>query len=96
MPIDSIVRASFQTTVKANQAVNSALVGDPHESKGNGPFQRIGTAAYSCSDADELKVAEAIKQLFVALANHALKIDFVSITMAHKEPKLKYRRVNRD
>jgi len=95
VPIDSIVRVSFQTQAEANQAVNSALVGHPQHKSGPGPFRRIGTAVYSCSDADELQIAQAVSKLFAALSEHAIKIDFVSITMAHKEP-IRYKRVKRN
>ena len=95
MPIDSIVRVSFQTQVEANRAVNLALVGHPQDKRGPGPYERIGTAVYSCSGADELKIALAVSTLFVALTEHADKMDFVSITMAHKEP-IRYKRVKRN
>lgn len=92
MPVDSIVRVSFQSNVKALQQVNAALVGHVRASSGSGPFQRIGTAAYSCSAKGEWEVTEAIARLFAALVHHAISIDFVSITMAHKQP-MRYKRV---
>jgi hypothetical protein len=84
MPIDSIVRVSFQSSVLANQAANNALVGHPQNPTGPGPFTKIGTAVYSCTDAGELLVATALAQLGQALATHAADIDFVSITMARR------------
>ena len=84
MPIDAIVRVSFQTSVTANQAANTALVGHAKNATGSGPFSRIGTAVYSCSNAGELPVALALAALGQTLSTHATSIDFVSITMARK------------
>lgn len=86
MPIDAIVRVSFQSNVQALQAANSALVGHPQNTTGTGPFKKIGTAVFSCSDADELPVAKALATLGAALQTYAGDIDFVSITMARKQP----------
>ena len=84
MAIDSIIRTSFESSVTANQAVNSALVGHQSNSTGPGPYQKIGTALYTCSNANEADVGKSILELGVALANNAQLIDFVSITIARR------------
>jgi len=85
MAFDAIVRISFQSNSEANQAANNALVGHPQRKTGSGPFKRVGTAVYSCYDAQELQVALALSQLGNVLGNFALYIDFVSITIVRKK-----------
>lgn len=80
MPVDAIVRVSFQSNVQANQAANAALVGHQSQSTGTGPFQRVGTAAYSCAGGDDQSVAQAIAQLGGVLSSHHDAVDFVSIS----------------
>jgi hypothetical protein len=84
MPVDSIIRVSFQTNPQANQAANTALVGHTQNASGPGPFARVGTAAYSCSNAPELAVGSAIAQLGNALKDFASDLDFVSISLVRR------------
>ncbi len=84
MAVDSIVRVSFQSVVEANQAANSALVGVNQGNVGPRPYEKIGTALYSCSNADEQDVANSLADLGHALATYAPTIDFVSITVARR------------
>jgi len=84
MAVDAIVRVSFQSNVQANQAANMALVGHVQNSRGVGPFVRVGTAVFSCSNAAELPVATSLATLGEALRTYAESIDFVSITMARR------------
>jgi hypothetical protein len=81
MPVDAIVRVSFQSSTPANQAANSALVGHAQNATGHGPFAKVNTACYTCSDANEVAVAAALAQLGQALVNYAAVIDFVSISL---------------
>ncbi len=84
MPVDAIVRVSFQTNVRANQAANSALVGHTQNATGPGPFQRHGTAAYSCSNVAEAAAGAAISQLGQAVQQFASDLDFVSISLVRR------------
>lgn len=86
MAIDAIVRVSFQTHVPANQAANRALVGDPQAATGTGPFERVGTAAYACTNQPDRAVGNAIADLGSALQQFADKVDFVSVTLVRRSP----------
>ncbi len=81
MPIDAIIRVSFESRPQANQAVNSALVGHPQEPVGPGPFQRVGTAVYACSGAPEQPVGQALAELGAALNNYSYVLDFVGMSL---------------
>ena len=81
MAINSIVRVSFQSNVHANQSANNALVGHTQNSTGSGPYERVGTAVYSCCGATELSVAQALAGLGQTLSTYAADMDFVSITV---------------
>jgi hypothetical protein len=85
MPIDSIVRVSFQTSVKATQAANRALVGHADKNTARGPFRRVATAVYSCSDGSDLEVGKAIADLGSVLQQYATSLDFVSISLVRKQ-----------
>ncbi len=84
MPADSIVRVSFQSNVPANQAANTALVGAPEAQTGTGPFEKVGTAAYSAAQASEIDVATSLAALGNALLHHANSIDFLSISVVRR------------
>ncbi len=84
MAFDAIVRVSFQTDVQANQAVNKALVGDSQNSTGTGPFTKIGTALYSCTNANDSEVAGTLVELSKELKANASSLDFCSITLAKR------------
>jgi hypothetical protein len=79
-PVDAVVRVSFQSKVKANHAVNLALVGHRQHESATGPFERIGTALYFCRERTQKDVAVALKQLGAALVNEGA-IDCISITI---------------
>jgi hypothetical protein len=81
MPIDAIVRVSFESNVNANQAVNRALVGVPQGAHGPGPFSKVGTAVYSVHGGNEVAVGAAIAELGAALAGHAATLDFFSVSL---------------
>jgi hypothetical protein len=85
MPVDSIIRVSFQSNIGAGQAVNRALVGHADKSAARGPFKRVATAVYSCSDGSDLEVGEAIAQLGSVLQDYATSLDFVSISLVRKQ-----------
>lgn len=79
MPIDAIVRLSFQTNSQANQEAQRAITS-------SGVFQRVNTAVFSTSKGDDEKVQAALEQLLGVLKNHSSTIDFVSLTLTrHKE-----------
>ena len=84
MPVDSIVRVSFQTVPEANQASNYALVGHNANPTGPRPYTRVGTACYSCSNAEDHAVAECLADLAATISDHAGQVDFVSITIARR------------
>ena len=81
MAIDAIVRVSFQSATRANQAANSALVGHLQNATGTGPFRRINTAVYQCSGAPDAEVGKSLALLGEALQTFSARIDFLSITM---------------
>ena len=84
MPVDSIVRVSFQSNTRANQAANSALVGHAQNATGTGPFTRHGTAAYSCSSTSEAAVGASIAQLGQAIQQFSSDLDFVSVSLVRR------------
>lgn len=85
MPVDAIVRFSFQTNSGANQAANRALTGDPAPAPGTGaPFQKAGTAAYTCHNGIEAHIGKALADFGQALQQYAGEIDFVSVTVARR------------
>lgn len=86
MAVDAIVRVSFETDTPANQAANKALVGHAQEWIATGLFQKVGTAAYACSNAKEVDVAHALAELGKALLRYADSIDFVAISVARRHP----------
>ena len=81
MPIDAIVRVSFQANVNANQAANQALVGHVQNANGPGPFARVGTALYAVRDGADNVVGNSLADLGMALSQFSAHIDFVSISM---------------
>jgi hypothetical protein len=84
MPVNSTIRASFQSNVVANQAVNSALVGQPQHKSRSGPFTIVGTTVYSCPDADDIEVANALLTFSRELVAHAAALDSVFISLVRK------------
>ena len=86
MPVDAIVRVSFQSSSAANQSANNALIGHTQNKTGPGPFTRVSTACYACSDANEAAVAASLASLGQALTVHAAVIDYVSISMVKRKP----------
>lgn len=84
MPVDAIVRLSFQSNTSANQAANQALVGHTQNSAGPGPFVRVGTAAYSVNGGNETAVGQALADLGKALSDFATDLDFVSISLLRR------------
>ena len=82
--VDSIVRVSFQTNTKANQRANFVLVGHAQNSSGVWPYERVGTALYTCHDAGTREVAEALGRLSTVLKHYSKDLDFVSISVAKK------------
>lgn len=84
MPVDAIVRVSFQSNVKANQEVNLALVGHRQEPAGSGPFQRVNTALFECIEKPEIAVATALRDLGNTVLNHAEVLDFMSVTVVRR------------
>jgi hypothetical protein len=88
MAVDAIVRVSFDTNASANQAANKALVGHAQNARATGPFERIGTAAYSCSNASDLAVAQALGLLSAAVIQYSGSVDSIAITFVRrKAPK---------
>lgn len=85
MPIDAIVRVSFQSSVNANQATNKALVGKAQGDTGPGPFLKVGTAGYSCSAADDARVGEALAQLGGVLQQYSAELDFAVISLIRRD-----------
>lgn len=85
MPVDAIVRISFESVPAANQAANDALVGLKQGKTGPKPFSRVATATYSCSDADDTAVANAIEELGITIAQYGSDLDFVSISVVRRK-----------
>lgn len=84
MAIDSIIRVSFQTSPKANQAANKALVGHPQDAKASGPFERINTAVYSASAKDDAEVLGALAELAKVMSEHSTAVDFLSVSLTKR------------
>jgi hypothetical protein len=82
--VDSIIRVSFQSSVPALQAANNALVGHQSAPTGNGPFIRVGTAAFSAQGQPEQEVANALAGLGAVLAHYAEVLDFVAISLVRR------------
>ena len=85
MPIDAIIRVSFQSEVPANQAANKALVGHQSNATGNGPFQRLNTAAYVCYQAPDADVHQSLHALFSAINTHSAVLDYLSVSMTRHQ-----------
>lgn len=86
MNVDAIVRVSFDNgDPRANQAANRALVGHALRKSSGGPFTRVGTAAYSCSDKPRATVVTAIKCLTDELPNY--DVDYVAISIVGRKKK---------
>ena len=75
MPLDAVVRASFQSEVRANQAVNHALVGHTQDAMGSGPFTREGTHLFRCQSADNAAVLSALAGFVAALQQYGAVVD---------------------
>ena len=84
MPIDAVVRVSFNSDVKANPAVNEALVGRKQGDIGSGPSFKLGTAFYSCADQADADVAKAIAALGRALIGHAHSLYHCFLSMVRR------------
>lgn len=87
MPVDAIVRVSFQSSVAANRATHAALTGVP-QGHGTGPFVKVNTAVYECIGGDEAAVVSALATLGQTLITHALVVDFVSISLTRQRPRV--------
>lgn len=85
MAVDGIIRVSFQSNTPANQAANKALVGQTQGNIGSGPFAKIGTAVYTCSNAHPIAVAQSLADLGEVLLEFADTLDFVSISIAKRD-----------
>jgi hypothetical protein len=77
MPVDAIVRVSFQSNNAAHKAAYQALVG-------SGPFTKTNTAVYACDQKPDADVASALAGLGQALITYATDVDFVSITLVRR------------
>lgn len=83
MPVDAIIRASFQSSVGANHAVHEALTG-VRQGVGTGPFTKVGTAVYLVTNGNDQAVGSAIAKLGNALSNHASTLDFFSVSLTRR------------
>jgi hypothetical protein len=81
MPVDAIIRVSFQSSATANRAAHEALTG-VKQGVGTGPFAKVGTAAYVVSGGNDIDVGAAIARLGTVLSTHATKLDFFSVSLA--------------
>jgi hypothetical protein len=84
VPIDAIIRVSFQSSVEANQDTNKALVGRPQGKKGPGPFRKVNTALYHCREGDDARVLKSLADLGRVLRSHSSRVDFASITLIRR------------
>lgn len=84
MPIDAILRVSFQSSVRANQAANRALVGHAQNASGPGPFSRINTAVYECRGAETSVALASIATLIDQMLQRPDKIDFLSVSLSSR------------
>tara|TARA_R100000988_G_scaffold11065_1_gene6003 strand:- start:7 stop:312 length:306 start_codon:yes stop_codon:yes gene_type:complete len=87
MPIDAIVRASFQSHVKGNQAVNRALVGHAQDAVGTGPFERVNTQVFVASAKPDADIHAALDSLIEAIGAHSSKLDYLSLTVTTRKPQ---------
>lgn len=85
MAINAIVRASFQSVVQANQAVNKALVGHQGEPTGTGPFERVNTQVFVASAKPDADVHAALTALMSAISTHSGSLDYLSVTMTRRK-----------
>ena len=81
MPFTAIVRVSFQSSVQANQATNSALVGHAQNTTGPGPFARVGTAVFTVTQGNDAAVGQALASLGQAVATYSGTLDFLSVSL---------------
>ena len=84
MPVDAIIRVSFQSDVEANQDVNEALVGHKQEPTGSKPFSRVNTAVYSCTNGDDEPVKNALASFVRAVNWHTHSLDFLSVSLTKR------------
>lgn len=103
MPTDGIVRVSWQhrrngppgAYQAAYTAGNQALVGEPRARSGAGPFKRVNSAAYICTNANDDAVQLALKDLARATRRHVLVLDYVSITITRRPHVIRLRKKKR-
>lgn len=81
MPVDALVRVSFNADANANNKARYALTGTINSTDPEAPFQKVGTAAFSANDADEKSVAEALQKLSKVLVEHHNTIDSLALTL---------------
>lgn len=53
---------------------------------GTGPFERIGTALYSCHKANGAQVERALSAALLVLQGSGSQVDFLSINIAQRDP----------
>ena len=85
MALDAIVRASFQTHVTGNQAVNRALVGQHQDATGPGPFERVNTQVFVASAKPDAAVHAALASLMTPINTHSAKLDYLSVTVTTRK-----------
>lgn len=88
MPIDAVVRVSFQASdatkaqaVQALQAVREALTGRKQDGPGPdpGPFTKPGTGLYRCADGQESAVMKSLQGLTAIIRMNADILDHVFV-----------------
>jgi len=86
MSVDAVVRVSFNGgDPRNNQAANRALVGHAQNATGSGPFEKVGTALYTCTGGDAERVAGAIVELAAEVKTRANALDFISIHVFRRD-----------
>jgi hypothetical protein len=79
IPAHAIVRVSFESVPEANQEVNRALVGLAQGNSGDGAFNKTSTSCYACSNSDDRKVRNNLRNLFRVIIDNWAALDSASI-----------------
>ncbi len=80
--MQAIVRVSFQSNVRQNQAANRALVGHTQNKTGSGPFERVSTATYAATGPIG-SLVDAIAALVEVISNGKETLDFFTVTLTN-------------
>lgn len=84
----AIISVSFQSSATDNQAVHKALTG-VSQGRGNGPFEKPGTAGYVASGKDLGHLLRALQAAVTAAIASGDDFDSLTVSIvAEKPPKV--------